>query len=84
MRAGARPDHPIKRCGAVVFAEPLVNKNHRLLRRQTKSNQATLLLHGGRSPASPNRPPANEEDMDTMAKKAKKAKAKKAKAKKKK
>jgi hypothetical protein len=66
------------------FAEPLVNTNHRLLRGQTKSNQATLLLHWGRSPASPNRPPANEEDMDTMAKKAKKAKAKKAKAKKKK
>jgi hypothetical protein len=67
------------------FVEPLVNKNHRLLRRQTKPNQAILVLHGGAARPLQSGRPANEEDMDTMAKKAKKAKkTKKAKAKKKK
>jgi hypothetical protein len=65
------------------FVEPLVNKNHR--RRQTKPNQAILVLHGGAARPLQSGRPANEEDMDTMAKKAKKAKkTKKAKAKKKK
>jgi hypothetical protein len=67
------------------FLEPLVNKNHRLLRRQTKPNQAILILHGGAARLLQSGRPANEEDMDTMAKKAKKAKkTKKTKAKKKK
>jgi hypothetical protein len=68
-----------------VDPQPLVNKNHRLLRRQTKPNQAILVLHGGAARPLQSGRPANEEDMDTMAKKAKKAKkTKKAKVKKKK
>jgi len=59
------------------FVGPLVNKIHRLLRRQTKPNQVILLFYGGAARPPQSGRPANEED--TMAKKAKKAKAKKTK-----
>ena len=74
-----------KRCGAVALSSRLSTKIIGSFADKPSRIRRFLVLHGGAARPPQSGRPANEEDMDTMAKKAKKAKkTKKAKAKKKK